>query len=120
MTGGRTANGANSPAVPRPTATRKIAPHSQFGVSEAQWLPAAVGSDAESTIPCRQTSVVLGIDVDGSRAASAVIAVTRELRVAEVQRLPRRRAVLEVTAAVEEIATGVRSSKRHTILGGSL
>lgn len=78
----------------------------QFGVSEAQWLPAGAWQACRDPEPVPEDEpVVLGIDVGGSRAASAVIGVTRDLRVAEVHVHQGDEAVLEVTTTVEEIAS---------------
>ena len=78
----------------------------QFGVSEAQWLPPGSWQACRDDEPVDdEAPVVLGIDVGGSRAASAVIGVTRDLQVAEIHVFQGDEAVLDVTAAVEEIAS---------------
>lgn len=77
----------------------------RFGVGEGAWLPphawtACRGdTDADSAEP-----IFLGIDVGGSRAASAVVGVTADLRVVEIHVFQGDEAVLKVAETVEAIA----------------
>jgi terminase large subunit-like protein len=77
----------------------------RWGVGEASWLPVgAWGRCAASYGVEDGERVWLGVDVGGSRAASAVVGVTEDLRVACVHVFEGQDSVLEVTACLEDLA----------------
>ena len=64
----------------------------RWGVSEAQWLPPGAWRPAEADFEVEEGEPLFaGIDIGGSRAASALVAVTEDLRVAARRGLPGRR-----------------------------
>ena len=71
------------------------------GVGEAQWLPPGAWAEYEVE---DGGEVVLGIDTGGGRAASVIVAVTRDLRVAAVHVYEGDEAVLTVSEKVLELA----------------
>ncbi len=78
----------------------------RWGVGEAAWLPPAAWTtcrEAGLVVPDGEP-VVLGVDVGGGRAETAVVAVTDDLRVAAVEVFQGDGAVLEVTDAVRRLA----------------
>jgi phage terminase large subunit-like protein len=76
----------------------------QWGAAEGAWLPAGAwqACAGDATIEDGE-EVWLGVDVGGSRAASAVVAVTADLRV-QARTWQGDDAVLKVAAHVEELA----------------
>lgn len=77
----------------------------RWGVGEAAWLPVGAwqACRADYDVEAGET-VVLGVDIGGSRAASAIVAVDEQLRVAAVEIFQGDEAVLEVTEAVRRLA----------------
>ena len=76
----------------------------RWGVSEAAWLPpGAWGSCRELYAVEDGETVWCGVDVGGSRAASALVAVTADLRVAEVRTWQGNESVLEIPPAIREL-----------------
>ncbi|HVE69160.1 MAG TPA: hypothetical protein VNB64_11310, partial [Solirubrobacteraceae bacterium] len=68
----------------------------RWGVGEGAWLPPGAWSACRADYAVEDGEVVtLGVDVGGSRAASAVVAVTDDLRVAAVEVLQGDDSVLE-------------------------
>lgn len=77
----------------------------RWGVREGAWLPPGAWSACGDDYPVEDGEVVtLGVDIGGSRAASAVVAVTEDLRVAAVEVFQGDDSVLEATAAVRRLA----------------
>ena len=78
----------------------------RFGVGAARWLPPGASSACRAAYDVEPgETVVLGVDVGGSRAASAVVAVTHDLRVAAVKVFQGHDSVLAVTDAVRMLAS---------------
>jgi phage terminase large subunit-like protein len=75
-----------------------------WGAGEGAWLPAGTWSACASEPPPADTPVWLGVDIGGSRAASAVVGVTADLEVAEVHIFEGDEAVLRVTDTITQIA----------------
>jgi hypothetical protein len=75
----------------------------QCGISEALWLPAGAWASARGPVDETPREIVLGVDIGGSRAASALIGVTPELEVAVIRIFEGDQAVLEVTAAILQL-----------------
>jgi phage terminase large subunit-like protein len=79
----------------------------RWGVGEGAWLPPGAWSACRSAYEVEEgETVTLGVDVGGSRAASAVVAVTDDLRVAAVEVFEGNDSVLDVTEAVRRLAQG--------------
>jgi phage terminase large subunit-like protein len=76
----------------------------RWGVGEGAWLPPGAWAACEDDCEAWGEPCWLGIDIGGSRAASAVIGVTEDLRVCEIHVLQGDDSVLRVTGIVEEIA----------------
>lgn len=85
----------------------------RWGVGEAQWLPPGAWAACRGDVDPDERRIHLGIDVGGSRAASAVVGVTPELQVPVCEVRQGDEAVLEVTEIVRELA------QRYTILTAS-
>ena len=81
-----------------------------WGVGEGAWLPPGAWAACAGTWAPPDEPVWLGVDIGGSRAASAVIGVTAELRVAEVHILEGDDAVL----AVPDVILGI--ARRRSIM----
>lgn len=77
----------------------------RWGVAEGAWLPPGAWSACAGPWADPAEPVVLGVDIGGSRAASAVVGVTAGLHVAEVHVLQGETAVLDVVDRVLEIAS---------------
>lgn len=77
---------------------------SRWGVGEGAWLPAGAWSACAGPWAPEAEPVWLGVDIGGSRAASAVVGVTAGLQVAEVHVLQGDEAVMGVVDRVLEIA----------------
>lgn len=77
---------------------------SRWGVAEGSWLPPGAWSECAGQLAPADEPVWLGVDIGGSRAASAVVGVTKDLQVAEVHVLQGDGAVLEVVDKIVEIA----------------
>lgn len=75
-----------------------------WGVGEGAWLPPGAWSKCRGDCEAEGEAVWLGVDIGGSRAASALIGVTDDLRVCEVHIFQGDEAVLEVSDRVLEIA----------------
>lgn len=75
----------------------------QAGVTEAQWLPAGSWQQCRAPVDLTPREIVLGIDIGGSRSASALVGVTRDLEVPICQVFQGDDAVLAVTDAVLQI-----------------
>lgn len=78
----------------------------RWGVGEAAWLPPGAWSACrdEHLAVDDGEQVVLGVDVGGGRAETAVVAVSDDLRVAAVEVFHGDGAVLDVTEAVRRLA----------------
>ena len=76
----------------------------RWGAGEGAWLPPGAWSACAGELAPADEPVWLGVDVGGRRAASAVIAVTASLQVAEVHVFQGDEAVLEVVDRIVEIA----------------
>lgn len=77
----------------------------RWGVGEGAWLPPGAWQACAGTPTAPADAPVwLGVDVGGSRAASAVVGVTADLQVVEVHVYQGDEAVLQVTDRVLEIA----------------
>jgi phage terminase large subunit-like protein len=76
----------------------------RWGVGEGAWLPPGAWAACRGDCEAYGEDVWLGVDIGGSRAASAVIGVTQDLQVAEIHVLQGDDAVLRATGIVEEIA----------------
>ena len=72
----------------------------QFGVSEAQWLPAGAWAACQGPVDLTPREVVLACDIGGSRAASALIGVDDALQVPICEVFQGDGSVLQVTDAV--------------------
>jgi hypothetical protein len=71
----------------------------------AQWLPHGAWDACRDDYEVEPgESVWLGVDIGGSRAASAVVAITDDLRIAAVHVLQGDDSVLAATAAIRELA----------------
>ena len=77
----------------------------RWGVGEGAWLPPGAWRACVGDCEADGEPAWLGVDIGGSRAASALIGVTDDLRVCEVHIFQGDEAVLEVTDRVLEIAT---------------
>lgn len=78
----------------------------RWGVSEAAWLPVGAWQACRTDDPVDPDEpVYLGVDIGGTRAASAIVGVTADLHVAIVEVHQGDNAVLAVTDAVRRIAT---------------
>ena len=75
-----------------------------FGVGEGAWLPPGAWSACRGPVDLTPREVFLGIDIGGTRAASALVGVTEDLQVPIVRVFHGDEAVLEVTRAVVELA----------------
>lgn len=78
----------------------------RWGVGEAAWLPPGAWTacrDRDLAVDDGEV-VVLGVDVGGGRAETAVVAVTDDLRVAAVDVFQGDAAVLDATDAVRRLA----------------
>lgn len=82
----------------------------RWGIGEGSWLPAGAWSACAGDYAPADDPVWLGVDIGGARAASAVIAVTADLTVAEVHVYQGDGAVMEVVDKIIEIA-----ARRHVI-----
>jgi phage terminase large subunit-like protein len=78
----------------------------RWGVGEAAWLPPGAWSGCrdEDLLVEDGEEIVLGVDIGGSRAASAVVGVTDDLRVAVVEVFEGDDSVLRATDSVRELA----------------
>jgi phage terminase large subunit-like protein len=76
----------------------------QWGAGEGAWLPAAAWSACAGKLAPADEAVYLGVDIGGSRAASALVGVTAALQVAEIHIYNGDDAVLNVTDTIVEIA----------------
>jgi phage terminase large subunit-like protein len=75
------------------------------GAGAASWLPVGAWSACRSDYTVEDgEAVTLGIDIGGSRAASACVALTDDLRVAEVVVRQGNGSVLEIAEAVRQLA----------------
>jgi hypothetical protein len=78
----------------------------RWGVGEGSWLPPGAWAACRGEIAeVGDEPVWLGVDIGGSRAASAVVGVTADLEVVEIHVFQGDEAVLRVTEAVLEIAS---------------
>lgn len=73
------------------------------GVTEAQWLPAGAWAGCRAPVDLTPREIVLGIDIGGTRAASALVGVTRDLEVPICKVFEGDDAVLAVTDAVLQL-----------------
>jgi len=76
----------------------------RWGVLSARWLPAGAWAARRGVVDADGEPVWRGVDIGGSRSASAVVGVTADLRVCEVHVFQGDGAVLEVTGRILEIA----------------
>jgi phage terminase large subunit-like protein len=82
-----------------------------WGAGEGSWLPVGAWRSCQADYVVEDgAEVVLGVDIGGSRAASAVVAVDRDLRVAAVEIFDGRESVLAASEAVR------RLSERFTVV----
>jgi phage terminase large subunit-like protein len=76
-----------------------------MGAGDGAWLPAGAWTDCKCDYTVEQGEPVwVGVDVGGSRASTAVVAVTRDLRVAEALVYDGDDAVLKVPDALLQLA----------------
>jgi phage terminase large subunit-like protein len=77
----------------------------RWGVGMASWLPPGAWSAArdDAITLGRDEPLYLAVDIGGVRAASALVGVTADLRVAHVEVFQGEDAVLEVTEAIERL-----------------
>ncbi|HET8954272.1 MAG TPA: terminase TerL endonuclease subunit [Solirubrobacterales bacterium] len=76
----------------------------RWGVGTGHFLPPGAWAGCLGDVDADGEPVWLGVDIGGSRAASAVVGVTADLKVAEVHVFQGDEAVLAVTERVLEIA----------------
>jgi len=76
----------------------------RWGVGEGAWLPPGSWAACLGDCEAPGEDVFLGIDIGGSRDASALIGVTADLRVVEIHIFGGDEAVLRITETVEKIA----------------
>ena len=76
----------------------------RWGVGEGAWLPPGAWTACAGDWAPDDDPVVLGVDIGGSRAASAVVGVTRDLHVAEMHVFQGDAAVMDVVDTIVEIA----------------
>lgn len=77
----------------------------RWGVAEGSWLPPGAWTACAGQLAEDDEPVWLGVDIGGSRAASAVVGVTKDLQVAEVHVYQGDEAVMAVVDKVLEIAS---------------
>lgn len=76
----------------------------RWGVSEGCWLPAGAWQACVADCDAPGEDVWLGVDIGGSRAATAVVGVTADLRVCEVHIRQGDESVMEAVAIIHAIA----------------
>lgn len=77
----------------------------RWGVSEGAWLPPGAWGACRADYEVEPGEEVwLGVDIGGSRAASAIVGVTADLRVAVVRVFQGNESVMAVTEAIHELA----------------
>jgi phage terminase large subunit-like protein len=81
----------------------------RWGVGRARWLPVGAwqARRADYTVGADEP-ITLGIDIGGSRSSTAIIGVTDDLRVATVDILEGREAVLQAVEVIRELAQARR------------
>ncbi|MDP9346366.1 MAG: terminase large subunit [Actinomycetota bacterium] len=72
----------------------------QAGITEAAWLPAGAWQGCHGPVDLTPREIILGIDIGGSRAASALVGVTPDLQVPICEVFEGDESVLAVTDAV--------------------
>jgi len=72
----------------------------QWGIGEGAWLPPGAWAACRATVDPTPREVFLGIDIGGSRSASALVGVTPDLEVPICQVFQGKDAVLKITDAV--------------------
>jgi len=77
----------------------------RWGVAEGSWLPPGAWTACAGELAEPDEPVWLGVDIGGSRAASAVVGVTSALQVAEVHVFQGDEAVMAVVDKVLDIAS---------------
>jgi len=75
----------------------------QTGITEAQWLPPGSWQSCRGPVDLTPRDVWLGIDIGGTRAATALVGVTAELEVPICRVFTGDEAVLAVTDAILEL-----------------
>ena len=75
-----------------------------WSVLSARWLPRGAWAARRGLVNADGEPATLGVDIGGSRSATAVVGVTDDLRVCEVHVFQGDAAVLEASACVAEIA----------------
>jgi phage terminase large subunit-like protein len=100
---GRAALAEQRAALPAPVFLQFHA--NVLGAGEGAWLPAGSWSACRSSYTVDDGEpVVVGVDIGGARASTAVVAVTRDLRIAAVHVFQGDEAVLRVPETVLELA----------------
>jgi phage terminase large subunit-like protein len=77
----------------------------RWGAGNGAWLPHGAWAACAGDLADEDEPVLLGVDIGGSRSATAVVGVTKELHVAEVHCFQGDDAVLDAVATVLEIAS---------------
>jgi phage terminase large subunit-like protein len=75
----------------------------QTGISEAQWLPAGSWQSCRGPVDLTPREIFVGIDIGGTRSASALIGVTADLEVPICKVFEGEEAVLAVTDALLQL-----------------
>jgi phage terminase large subunit-like protein len=77
----------------------------RWGAAEGAWLPPGAWSACAGDWAPDDAPVWLGVDIGGSRAASAIVGVTAELQVAEVHVYNGDEAIMDVVDKIIDIAS---------------
>jgi phage terminase large subunit-like protein len=81
----------------------------KWGVSDAAWLPVGAWSAAREMYAVEEGERVwCGVDVGGSRAASALVAVTADLRVVHAEAFEGNESVMQLPPAIRKLAETYR------------
>jgi phage terminase large subunit-like protein len=73
------------------------------GITEASWLPVGSWQACRGPVDLTPREIIIGIDIGGTRAASALVGVTRDLEVPICQVFAGDTAVLDVTDALLQL-----------------
>lgn len=76
----------------------------RWGVGEGSWLPPGAWTACAGELAPPELPIYLGVDIGGARAASAVVGVTKDLQVAEIEVFQGDEAVMDVVDKIVEIA----------------
>lgn len=84
----------------------------RWGAGEGAWLPPGAWTACRDDYAVEDgTAVCVGVDIGGSRAASAVVAITDDLRVTAVEIIQGNASVLEATAAIVRMGRHVHGAR---------